>query len=329
MSITVGNIPIAKAASTGTPAKQTFEDSGISVDGSGNAVFPGYATASTISMPNLLINSDGSNPLDQAGTLPATSVTNGTYFMDGFFIFHNITQADVAVQSGGGLRLTATDATGGAYLEAYQKVETFADYAGETITLSAKVKSNTSNARIRLYDGVTFTNSSNHSGGGGFEVLTLTKTLSGSPTSLQAAVSIDTSAATGNYVEFEWIKLEVSSGATKWVRDLASVNLAKCQRYYQRLTNPTAKGRIDSATTGARFSAPLAVKMRTAPTASIQGTISVWDGTTTSSFSGIASSTNTEDSWELDFSGATGLSTGTGHLINLASGGSLSFDARL
>ena len=44
MAITAGNIPIAKAVATGSPAKQTYEDSGISVDGSGNATFAGTNT---------------------------------------------------------------------------------------------------------------------------------------------------------------------------------------------------------------------------------------------------------------------------------------------
>ena len=70
------------------------------------------------SNPNLLINSDGSNPLDQEGTLPATSVTSGDYVCDGWYVtFDGTPTVDVAVQTNGGTRVTMSGGTGGTLLD--------------------------------------------------------------------------------------------------------------------------------------------------------------------------------------------------------------------
>ena len=219
------------------------------------AYFQGF-----FSNPNILINSNGANPIDQQGSLPATSVTSLQYYADGFFPYHDVTQADIAVQAGGGTRLTCTTLGAGTYVEMYQKVEDVPQYAGKTVTLLASVKSNSANAVLRIYDGTAFSNSTAHTGGGGFETLTVTKVISGSATTLQAAVSIITGLADGNYAEFEWIKLEEGSVATKWTVPDPQQEPDRCYRLAEALTVQSINGTIWI---------PFSVKKRDTPSVSV------------------------------------------------------------
>jgi len=68
----------------------------------------------------------------------------------------------------------------------------FAPYKGKSITLSAWVKTSTANsARILIGDGVSNSNSSYHTGGGDWELLTVTKTISESATVLDIRLKAD------------------------------------------------------------------------------------------------------------------------------------------
>ena len=59
MAIPVGNLAKAKAVATGSPAKQTFEDTGIAVSGN-DVTFPGTIDASTLNVDNLQVG--GTSP---------------------------------------------------------------------------------------------------------------------------------------------------------------------------------------------------------------------------------------------------------------------------
>jgi hypothetical protein len=67
----------------------------------------------------------------------------------------------------------------------------YADYQGETVTISAWVKTSTASiARIYIYDGVTTTYSSYHTGGGSYERLDITVDLDGSATTIQTGLRV-------------------------------------------------------------------------------------------------------------------------------------------
>jgi len=197
----------------------------------------GYPMSREVSNPNLLINADGMDPLDQRNSLPATSVATATYYADRWKISHGVTgQVDLAVQPSEGLRLTASSWSAGAVMQFTQAVEDFAKYQGKTLTLSASVKSNNANAFLRLTDGISNYDSSKHSGGEAFETLSVTATINGSASSLSAELFLFPVSVAGQYIEFEWIKLEVGSVATPFVADLPNINLAKCDVPNDNLT---------------------------------------------------------------------------------------------
>ena len=108
--------------------------------------------------PNLLINADGTDPLDQRNSLPAINVSDQVYYVDRWYSQRSTTQTDWELQSGGGLRATAITVGAGTYSTFTQKVESYEQLAGKTVTLSASVKSETAGvASISIYDGVSET----------------------------------------------------------------------------------------------------------------------------------------------------------------------------
>jgi len=249
-----GNIgattPGTVGATTITAASGAF-----AVDASGNV------TSNNLSNPNILINTNGADPIDQRGSLPATSAAPGTYTADRWLSWTN---RDVAVQPDGGLRSTAL---GSGTLYVVQYVEGFAQYKSKTLTASARVRSNVATA-LELYDGVTGSVSATaHTGGEGWEILTVTKMLSGSPTQLQCYFNAPAVAA-GDYVEFEWIKLEEGSVATPWVVPDPAIELVRCQRYY-RTAGMGAEGKFIEATVVQLRGDWSSNQMRTTPTVSL------------------------------------------------------------
>jgi hypothetical protein len=72
--------------------------------------------------------------------------------------------------------------------------------------------------------------SSAHSGGGGEEVLTVTKTVSNIASQLWAGTKIS-SPSTGDYMEITWIKLEEGSVGTTWLVPDPAEEEARCKRY--------------------------------------------------------------------------------------------------
>ena len=134
------------------------------------------------------------------------------------------------------LKCVATS-TGTGIIGNYQSVENL--YKGETKTFSIWVKSNNANARIELYDGVSHSVSTPHSGSGLWELLTVTKTISASATLLYAYCSIMASTAgtvpitTGDYIESTMWQLEDGDKATKFEQRPVGLELSLCQRYYE------------------------------------------------------------------------------------------------
>ena len=110
---------------------------------------------------------------------------------------------------------------------------------GKTVTLSAKVTSNSSDARICSYaDGWRVGTA--HTGGGSEETLTLTYTvpssLSVSALMLEVAITgssySNVAISTGDYIEFTNVQLELGSVATDFEHRSYGEELQLCQRYF-------------------------------------------------------------------------------------------------
>ena len=136
--------------------------------------------------------------------------------------------------------LTATStATGKA--ETKQPIEEQQMFKSQTVTFSAWVKSNTTNARLVLHqNGPNIqTNSNAHTGGGSFELLQGTVTLASNSNDIylyagiQAAGTGNVSISNGNYFEMAFVQLEFGSVATDFENRSYGEELALCQRYYE------------------------------------------------------------------------------------------------
>jgi hypothetical protein len=182
-----------------------------------------------ISNPNILINTNGKAMINQRG---ATTVANAQY---GFDRWQTFTDGAAAVaQEATGAKTTVTTTGGsGAYLWIQQSLESHQRYAGKTLTFSARIKMNKT-GYIIIHDGVE-SDRVYHSGGGTFETLTVVKTVSASPPYLYAVIVLGNTLAEDDYIEFEWIKLEEGSVATAYQIPDPATELARCQRYFERI----------------------------------------------------------------------------------------------
>ena len=199
---------------------------------------------------NILINGDFQ--VSQRGDF--TSATNSTnaYYLDRWVVDRNGT-ADLQHTTGHDIpgspaickagKLTQTVA-GNNYLGFRQKIEDPTRYVGRTITYSAWVRSNTSNARIEWYTQGTnqFAIGPNHSGNGDWEYLSFTTVMTGNPsTNWWIDVFIDNGAYSnvqinvGDFVEVTMAQLEIGPVATPFEHRSYGEELALCQRYYEQV----------------------------------------------------------------------------------------------
>ena len=189
---------------------------------------------------NLIIN--GGMDVSQRGDYStATTLTNGTYYLDRFKTVlggtATYTHKSNQLVDGKYVNTLLMTMTSTGYAATQQFVEDFAKLKGQTLTLSVWVKSNKAGANIGIYDGVSQTNSSSHTGGGGWEKLTVSHTCSTSTTLMRTEVWTTTGAVVGSYIEFTGIQLELGSVATDFEHRSYGEELALCQRYYQRVSS--------------------------------------------------------------------------------------------
>ena len=204
----------------------TDKDTLVAHDGALAGGYP-MAREDAVTNPNILINSDGTNPVNQLGVADADSVTHASYSLDGWKDDADTVTSNQDIQSDSfGAIATSTD-TGS--IGKYQPLEDFVKLRGKTITLSAGVISNTALAILRVYDDAN-NDSEFHSGGGTEETLSVTLDIRSAASMVLAMFKVSGAITTGDYIRITWIKLEVGSVATKFVADLPSVNLAKCHR---------------------------------------------------------------------------------------------------
>jgi len=203
------------------------------------------------SRKNLIINGDFQ--VSQRGDYStATTIVNNTYYLDRSFIDTNLatatiqrTSVDVAGMPTKGYAqkvVATTSAT--AYLGTRQKIEFPDNYIGRTVTYSAYVRSNSTNARLASYISATSNQiivSNTHSGGGAWEKLSVTFTVGAGAAAwwCDAFICSETistvTITSGEYIESTGLQLELGSVATDFEHRSYGEELALCQRYYQKL----------------------------------------------------------------------------------------------
>ena len=202
-----------------------------------------------LSNRNLIIN--GSMQVSQRGDFSApTQLPSSQYFVDRWYFDTNNTGSSAAVVNADITELaTAVKAvrivaniTATSYLGIRQKLEYPEKYFGKTYTYSAYVRSNNTNARLTAYlDGAgQIIASTPHTGGGGWERLSVTFTFSSTPALtayfdvfLASSVIDGVAVTAGDYLEVTGVQLEVGDVATPFEHKVFSDELARCMRYFE------------------------------------------------------------------------------------------------
>jgi hypothetical protein len=103
-------------------------------------------------------------------------------------------------------------------------------------------------------------------------------------------------------VKFAGIQLERGGSASTFETRAIGSELALCQRYFDSLVTPASSGVGSNGTTAARFGGRSSVTMRTSPSVTISGTISIYDGSGTFALtsSAITGSYSSPNSYQLN-----------------------------
>jgi len=298
---------------------------------------------------NLIVNGDFS--VSQRGdfTSATTISTNGTYFLDRMLSYAGNVTGNVQDMNGS-IKHTATNSTVG-YLGLEQRIEDYSRLAGETITVSAEVKSNTPFAQIMINDSA-YKDGVHHSGGGDWEKLSHTFTVKANPSRLyiqvwiaNTATSLNANISSGEYIEVRNLQVERGRIATPFEYRSYGEELALCQRYYWEAVAPSqgTLGRmsyIASSTSGLELLPMYPVPMRATPVVSLTNPTGGWyayrfsgaggghamqsnlGGTSLTSFSG-------GHMWWYIASGSPFTIGFAGRVVAISSSGAFKFDAEL
>ena len=194
---------------------------------------------------NMIIN--GNFSVSQRGNhTSASGVSNGVYYLDRWKVHAGV--AGTLQDTGYKVKVVATSTASG-ILAISQSIEdkNIHPHKGKVVTVSCKVTSNSSNARIVIYaDNWMALGSQNdvHSGGGNEETLSATFTVPSNLSGiLQVRVGFENAASNGNpsvsandYFEVSEVQLEVGDTATPYEHKNARQELSDCQRYCWQLT---------------------------------------------------------------------------------------------
>jgi len=266
------------------------DNTALTIDTSGNVtVSEGFVPPTQLSHRNIIINGDFK--VSQRGDYTsATAITNGNYYLDRWECVSATVSGTVLDNSDASVTLTATSSATGS-LRLRQRIEyTVNNYAGKQYTLSAQVKSNSTNARLNVYAGsfLTMTGNTTHTGGGDWETLTATVTTPDPITpelsvhiGIDGVNSADVSITSGDYVQIKEVQLELGSVATPFEHRSYGEELVKCQRYFLAYhpLNESSKtiGLGYMYTTNyVRMPCRYPVEMRTTPTLSVANSTSAF-----------------------------------------------------
>jgi len=232
---------------------------------------------------NILINGDFQ--VSQRGDYSsASNLVESTYFVDRWRTRNTSSMTATKTHSTRKVALNQTSAGTGS-IRIDQKIEIIDNeqYTDKYMTLSADIKSNDSNARIAVYHQGWDPKNTQHSGGGGWERLTLTfwtgTLVTGNEFSIQLGIDGDSSAnvsiSAGAYVEIKNVQLELGNVATPFEHRSYGEELALCQRYFERFD---ASGNFYagvSVNNNPRINGTWMVAKRAAPTMTATGGWSV------------------------------------------------------
>jgi len=192
---------------------------------------------------NILIN--GGFEFWQRGTTfssPATPAT-GAYTTDRWMMGYDgaptftVSREASVIDSVGtyALKVQITAVGGSTGFNIRQKLEDFSALRGKTLTFSARVRSNVAGVTLGLNDGVSPTYGSvAHTGGGAYETLTITKTFDSNASNFIAYIGFLTVAPAICTFYCDSAMLSFGSTAIPFVPTNSQVELAQCQRYYEK-----------------------------------------------------------------------------------------------
>jgi hypothetical protein len=245
-----------------------------------------------LSNRNLIINGDFQ--ISQRGNYTsAFAPTNNTYYLDRWINSLNVVTGTLQ-DIGRKVKLVATS-TGSGTFRLLQKIElqTMNKFNNQTVTLSAKVKSNSAQARLGFYaDGyIVPTGNTTHTGDGTEQTLTAQITVPASTLTIEFDVFIglqganagdNVSITSGDYVEITEVQLEVGDTATPFEHRSYGQELALCQRYYQQMS--FSECYRNPAETAAIMDFVFPTEMRSAPTTTTTNGFGVGTVTTKNAF---------------------------------------------
>jgi hypothetical protein len=271
---------------------------------------------------NWIIN--GSHIINQRGVLPVTGIGNGEYEHTDRWLTNITAISGDASLSSGKLKAVATSSSSSGYIGFIQRIEDVSVLAGKEITVSAKITSNSPEAKIILRaDGTTF-GYVKYTGAGQEQLVSGTFVVPSTATSLDIRVKITsttdggTDVNTGDYIEFTEAQLELGKVATPFEHRSYGEELALCQRYYQSIGGESAYRRVAigfaTSTTAGGAILHLPTSMRDIPDLTSNGSIRFQQGGTGINIStlSIGSGSSGYDAVELGFTGTGYTSGGVG-----------------
>jgi len=234
-----------------------------------------------LSNRNLIINGDFS--ISQRGDYSsATAISTATYYLDRWKTDISGVSATIehdAVDLPNGIttksaKIAASSSASG-YMQLTQPIETQSFMDNRKVTISAYVRSNNANTKIRVEGAVSGNfDGTAHTGGGGWELLKETITVVNSVSAFRAGVIMWNSGAisisSGDFFEIAHFQVEFGTEATPFEQRSFGDELARCQRYYFKAvaTSSSFWGMgYNVSTTALRAVVHYPVEMRSAPTA--------------------------------------------------------------
>lgn len=219
--------------------------------------YKALANLPTISNPNLLINSDFRNPVNQRGQTtyaPAKNVLVYTIDRWGIFPSTNDGEGHTLTVNNGYITFANTNANMSAYM--VQHLET--PLSG-TYTISVKVKSATKAFNLSYRDNGT-----------AYSAMTLNTGINSATITCTSLDFIRFGISSVASVDIEWIKLEAGDTATSFSPRLYAEEIALCQRYYTKSNGIRLP--ITHGTTSLFMIVPLCTTMRSIPSVTFSKT---------------------------------------------------------
>lgn len=205
-----------------------------------------YIPYETYSNPNILINSDFRNPINQRGQTEYTG--NNIYTVDRWRTGGGGANGKIIINDG---YVTIERTNASLYLSLFQKIaaEDVAYLSKQTVTLSAKVRTNSNYFRlsINVNDG-TELNYDTFDGTGDWQIITKTVILPQLDSYINLGLSNSPAAPISDSCDIAWIKLELGASPTLYIPSDPVAELMKCQTYYRPIINHALRGMMISDT---------------------------------------------------------------------------------